>query len=61
MPAEDITSPARVEVFDASYESKLAPSASKSMVSRLSKPSSGAKARARHSSGATLTELICVS
>jgi hypothetical protein len=55
---EDIAGPARVELFDVSYESKLAPSASKSMVSRLSKPSSAAKARARHSSGATVIELI---
>ena len=54
----DVTRPVWVAFFDASYGSKLAPSASKSMVSRPSKPSSLAKARALHSSGATVTESI---
>jgi hypothetical protein len=53
---EDVIGSSLVEVFDMSYKSKLAPLASKSVVSNLSKPFSGAKARARHSSGATVTE-----
>jgi hypothetical protein len=43
-----------LEGFDALYESKLVPSASTSMFSKVSKPSSGAKVQDRHSLGTTV-------
>jgi hypothetical protein len=54
--AVEVSDPSRFGGLATPYESKLAPSASKSIDSKLSNPSSGAKAQERHSSGARTGE-----